>query len=216
MLAAAVFSVYALFSSTVTDTFCSRYYYWESYTGLGGFMLAQALLQVRIYALYSSNKKILVFMLICYLSLSGVSAWIVQAKLASSKASAISLPMGKVCIDSNISPGFYTFWIPVLLFDSMLCALAIFGGLRGFTTASSFFRRGLSLVQTLILGSVFYYIAIAVSYLACLLLWRFGPQGLIDAPVGFAATISYISANRVLFNLLEANQNKLVFILSDA
>jgi len=197
--------------------FCSRYYYWEGYAGLASFMLAQALLQIRIYALYLSNKRILAFMLTFYVSLSAVSAWIMQNSLALSQAMAFSILGRKYCIASLNSPTFYTFWIPILLCDSILCTLAIIGGLRGFKPPSSVFRRGLSLVQTMILGSVFYYLGIAVSYLTCLLLWRFGPPRMLDAPVGFAIAMSCILSNRVLFNLHEAGQSKLhVFILSEA
>jgi len=216
ILAAAVFGLYSLLSPALNDTFCARFYQWQGYTGLIGFMLAQALLQMQIYALYSMNKKILAFMLTFYLSLSAVSAWILQGELALSAAIAISLPGGEFCIVSNISPKFYTFWLPVLLCDSLLCALAIIGGLRGSKSASSFFRRGFSLVKALILGSVFYYLVIAVSYLTCLLLWKFASPGLLDAPIGFATAMACISSNRVLFNLHEAGKSRLpVFILSE-
>jgi len=157
-------------------------------------------------------------MLTFYVTLSVVSAWIMKNQLALSQAEILSIPGGKkYCVFSLTSPTFYTFWIPVLLCDSILCALVIIKGLRGFKSASSFFRRGLSLVETMIVGSVFYYLGIAVSYLTCLLLWRFGPLGLLDAPIGFATAMACVLSNRVLFNLHEAGQSTLpIFILSEA
>jgi hypothetical protein len=57
-------------------------------------------LQIRIYALYSLNKKLLVVMLILYFACSACSAWIIVTEL-SSLSSMDSHPPREVCSRSD-------------------------------------------------------------------------------------------------------------------
>ncbi|KDR65885.1 hypothetical protein GALMADRAFT_260088 [Galerina marginata CBS 339.88] len=208
VLAAIFFDLYMVFSPNITDKMCTRYFHWEGWTGLIAAMLAQGTLQIRIYALYSLNKKILALMLICYFAFSAISAWIMRTDLESLIIIAVQIPGGKSCIPTRVS-NFYSFWIPVLLFDFMLFFLAVIRGIGEYRSdGSSLFRGGRSLVGILIRDSVFYFLVIALTYLTSLLFWLAAPLGLVEAPVGFCPAMSCVLANRVLFNIREANRRK--------
>lgn len=157
-------------------------------------MVNTAILQMRIYALYSMNKKVLAFVLTFYVSLSAVAGWLMWTDLASLTgkqawypllilawhawiaASAVPIPGGKFRIPSpdHLFPRFYALWIPILLFDSLLGGLAFFRGLQEFKSTRSFFGPRLSLIEILIHDSVFYFFAYGIFILQLLVPVIFG------------------------------------------
>ena len=139
-----------------------------------------AILQIRIYALYSLNKRLLAVMLIFYFACSACSAWIVIAELSSisSKDSpneqyllqsdyiflllqvvAPDLPVeGRFCLSLSLPRGVYRYWIPMLSFECLLCVLALFQGIQRFRSDGSMFHSSKRLVSILIRDSVLYFL----------------------------------------------------------
>jgi len=73
-------------------------------------------------------------------------------------ASAIRLPTGGMfCVPLRVSSNFYLFWIPILSFETLLCALALFRGFQTFRSGGTLFLSGRLLVITLIRDSVLYF-----------------------------------------------------------
>ncbi|KDR81219.1 hypothetical protein GALMADRAFT_241762 [Galerina marginata CBS 339.88] len=207
VLAAVFFNLYVFFSPNITDTICTRYSHWEAWSGLVVFMPAHGILQIRIYALYSLNKKILALMLVFYITSSSVSAWILRTDLESLVVAALPILGGKFCVPTKIS-SFSSFWIPVLLFDFMLFSLAVIRGVGEYRSkGSSIFRGSRSLMNILIRDSVFYFLVIAITYLTCLQFWLSAPL-LVEAPLGFAPAMSSVLASRVLFNIRRASREE--------
>jgi hypothetical protein len=144
-----------------------------------------AILQIRIYALYSLNKKLLVVMLIFYFACSTCSAWIVVSELSSIssmdssdeqffiasqsdffvllQATALIFPTdGSFCLPLTLPRGIFRYWIPMLSFECLLCVLALFQGFRRFKADSSMFRSGKRLVNNLIRDSVLYFLVCVI------------------------------------------------------
>jgi len=205
-LAAVVFNNYSFFSPTLTDSFCLRFFQWQGWTGLIGCMLAEGILQIRIFALYSLNKKILALMLVCFIASSATSAWIMGSALSSITATAFTIPGGKFCVPSNVPPHFYTFWIPMLGFETLLCALALVRGFQTFRSNGSLFHSGRQLVGILVRDSLMYFMVICATYLTCLLVWTLAPTTLLEVPVGFSVAMSCVLANRVVLNVREVSR----------
>ncbi|KAF8993603.1 hypothetical protein BDQ17DRAFT_128538 [Cyathus striatus] len=59
---------------TLYSPSCNTFFHWQGWTGLIACMLAEAILQMRLYALYSLNKKVLALMLISYLTCTTAAA----------------------------------------------------------------------------------------------------------------------------------------------
>ncbi|KAH9478051.1 hypothetical protein JR316_0010288 [Psilocybe cubensis] len=97
------------------------FFQWQGWTGLIGCMLAEGILQIRLYALYSLNKKILALMLVVFIASTATSAWIMGTALSSVTATAVQIPGGAFCVPANVTPHFYAFWIPMLAFETLLC-----------------------------------------------------------------------------------------------
>jgi len=206
-LAAFIFNNYELFSPALTDTFCLRFFQWQGWTGLLGCMFAEGILQIRIYALYSLNKKILALMLILFVLCLTSSAYVMITVLSSVTASAFPVPGGTFCIVKGVPRHFYTFWIPMLLFETLLCTLAIIQGVQTYKAQGSLFRRGRQLVGILVRDSLMYFLIICSTYLTCLLMWAVAPVNLLGVPIGFSLAMSCVLANRVVLNVRQINRD---------
>ncbi|KAF9549917.1 hypothetical protein CPC08DRAFT_755216 [Agrocybe pediades] len=135
ILAAAMVDMYCLFSPSITaeDDFlstdrrinsCSHFPSWQAWTGIVITMLSEAILQLRIYALYGHNQWVVTGMLILFATSLTVSCFIIVRIL--SGTTGIVLPKilgGPFCLPNNL-PRFYTFFVPTLAFELVLCLLA--------------------------------------------------------------------------------------------
>ncbi|KAF9456716.1 hypothetical protein BDZ94DRAFT_1241328 [Collybia nuda] len=211
---------------------CLRFFQWQGFTGLIACVIAQrkkntnecthvsltsflVILQMRIYALYSLNKKILALMAVCFIASVTVSATIMGMvvtditgrPLTTLVAAAFRVtPTILFCVPSGVSKHFFAFWIPILFFESLLCSLALYKGFETFRSASSAFRSGRHLVDILVRDSVLYFLIMFATYLTCLLIWITARQTLLEIPIGFSVALSCVLGNRVILNVREVNR----------
>ncbi|KAF9473935.1 hypothetical protein BDN70DRAFT_348524 [Pholiota conissans] len=202
-----VFNNYAIFRHTVDESVCMALYRWQGWTGLIACMLAEAILQMRLYALYSLSKKFLAFILTCWIACLTISGYVMYTSLAVLTTTPIVIPGGMFCLANNISPHFYVFWIPMLSFEFLLCLLAVIRGFQTYRSNGSLFRTGRKLVGILIRDSVVYFFVICATYLTCLLIWILAPVNLIGVPIGFALAMSCVLTNRVVLNVRSINRD---------
>ncbi|PPQ68733.1 hypothetical protein CVT24_007560 [Panaeolus cyanescens] len=187
---------------------CQRFFDWQGWTGLIACMLAEGILQMRLYALYSLNKKVLAVMLSTFVVSTAVAAWIMHSALSTIKATATPLlgGAGMFCVPSNVPKNFYTFWIPMLAFECLLCVLALIRGFQTFRSGGSLFQSGRKLVGVLIRDSIFYFLIICATYLTCLLVWIAAPVTLLEVPIGFSLAMSCVLSNRIVLNVRQVSQ----------
>ncbi|KAF7761954.1 hypothetical protein Agabi119p4_9946 [Agaricus bisporus var. burnettii] len=190
---------------------CRHFVRWQGWTGLIACMLAEVILQTRLYALYSLNNRILALMVSMFLISSGLSAGVMGKVLADMSISATHFAFDGIedafCVPQNISPNFFLFWVPLLVFESLLCGMAVYKGYQSFKAGATMLHSGSRLLSILIRDSVLYFIIIASAYFACLLLWILARQTLLEIPIGFTVAMSCVLANRVVLNVREANQS---------
>ncbi|KAK7445740.1 hypothetical protein VKT23_014735 [Stygiomarasmius scandens] len=171
-------------------------------------MIAEIILQMRLYALYFLDKKILHMMVATFVATSAASATIMGVVLSQMKASMVFLPsIGPFCVPSNIPNYFYTFWIPILTFETLLCTMAVTKGIQTFRTSGSLFRSGRQLVGILIRDSIVYFFVMFATYLTCLLVWLIGSINMLEIPIGFSVAMSCVLGNRVILNVRSANRD---------
>lgn len=211
-LFAVLFNNYGLLWANITDNFCHRFFQWQGWTGWFACALAEVILQMRIYALYfADGKKILILMVICFIITTSTSAAIMGIVLSQLHvASRIPLTNLSFCNSPDIPDYFFTFWIPVLIFESLLCALALFRGFQTFKSTGGLFTSGRHLVKVLIRDSIMYFLIMFATYLTSLLVWVVGPIDLLEIPIGFTVALSCVLGNRVILNVLNvkrADQN---------
>ncbi|PCH37028.1 hypothetical protein WOLCODRAFT_167265 [Wolfiporia cocos MD-104 SS10] len=197
-----IFNNYVLFSSPQSDTVSLNWYRWQGWTGVISFVIAELLLQLRLYALYFSDIKIVYFMVTCSLVASATSAGVMGTVLSKISATAHLIPGApSFCSVSGIPKGFYAFWIPMLFSESVLCGLAVLRFLQQYRSRATFYQSGKHLVQELIRDSVFYFIVMFTVYLVNTLVFVLGTTAEVEIPIGFAVAFSCVMGNRLCLNV---------------
>ncbi|KAJ7624812.1 hypothetical protein FB45DRAFT_924267 [Roridomyces roridus] len=184
-----------------------HFFRWQGWTGLIACMIAEVILQMRLYALYFLDRRVLALMVTMFIASSATSAAIMGTAL--SRISAVSSPLPGIitfCAPSGIPPWFYAFWIPILAFESLMCALALYRGFQTFRASEPAFQSGRHLVAILIRDSVLYFLVMFATYFTNMLIWVSAPMNLIEIPVAFSVALSCCLGNRMIFNVREVNR----------
>ncbi|KAK7046448.1 hypothetical protein R3P38DRAFT_2873854 [Favolaschia claudopus] len=190
---------------------CIRFFQWQGWTGLIACMIAEVILQMRLYALYFLSKRVLILMASAFILSSASSAVILGTVLHRIKAHAHPLPPTPTtfCAPSNVPSYFFAFWIPIISFESLLCFLALFRGFQTFRTSggSTLFQSGRHLVAILIRDSLLYFLVMFATYFTNMLVWASADPSLLEIPIAFSVALSCTLGNRLIFNVREVNQS---------
>lgn len=139
-------------------------------------MALSVILQLRIYALYFLNKKVLFFVALFFIISTASAATIMGLVLSN-----ISSMFHIYKIDDTISPVtiaanaeviagldfcmpltvpkyLYAYWIPLLAFESLLCCMSIFRGFQAFRQRHSVFQSGKHIMTILLRDSIVYFL----------------------------------------------------------
>ncbi|KAF5382345.1 hypothetical protein D9757_012725 [Collybiopsis confluens] len=125
------------------NNYCRKFFHWQGWTGLIASMIAETILQMRLYAMYFLDKKILCLMVGTFLLTSASAAAVINIAvnrmtgilpfipfrrhfnyaetfdhLALSRVPLV--PDMTLCIPMSIPPYIYAFWIPILAFETLL------------------------------------------------------------------------------------------------
>ncbi|KAG7086969.1 hypothetical protein E1B28_002885 [Marasmius oreades] len=190
----------ALFASSHTNSVSLQFFKWQGWTGLLACMIAETILQMRLYALYSLNQKVLIAMVATFILTSATAAAIMGVVLSNLTAISLQLQGVVVCLPLTVSSSFYAFWIPILAFETVLCCLALFRGYQTFRTSGSPFQSGRKLVGMLIRDSIAYFLVMFGIYLTNLLVFAIDLT-LIEVPIGWSIALSCVLGNRVILNV---------------
>lgn len=93
-----------------------------------------------------------------------------------------------------------------MVYESLLCGLALFRGFQTFQSSASPFRSGKYLVSILIRDSILYFLIMFATYLTNLLVWIVAPVNLTEIPVGFSVALSSIMGSRIIINMRAMNK----------
>jgi len=205
-LLSVIINNYALFSPTLTDSFCLRFFHWQGWTGLIACMIAEVILQMRLYALYFLNKKVLALMVATFIVSSSSSAVIMGRVLSGISAVSHPLPGVTFCVPIGVPDYFFAFWVPIIGFESLLCGLALYRGFQTFRASGSLFQSGRHLVAILIRDSVLYFFVMFATYFTNLLVWASASTNLLEIPIAFSVALSCCLGNRMILNVREVNR----------
>lgn len=198
---------YGLLWAKLNDNFCLRFFQWQGWTGWFACALAEVILQMRIYALFFHERRVHIIMITCFVLTASASAAIMGYVLTHIDVlSRIPFTDVTFCFSPNIPDWFFAFWIPILVFESLLCALALLRGFQTFRTDQGIFQSSRYLVRILVRDSIMYFLIMFVTYLTNLLVWVVGPVSLLEIPIGFTVALSCALGNRVILNVRKANR----------
>ncbi|KAJ3792493.1 hypothetical protein GGU11DRAFT_505513 [Lentinula aff. detonsa] len=205
LIATVVVNNYVLFGSLTTSV-SIQYGKWQGWSGLATCMLVETILQMRLYALYFLNKKILLLMVISFVVSSGSTALVL-----------VKLYIGHITVQPEIPfclptlPAYcYAVWIPRLAFDTFLCVLAL---ARGFQLAcnehgSSEYTipSGKHLITVLIKDCIGSYLMMFAIYLTFLTIWARNAN-LIETCFNLSIGFQSIVGTRTILGIRKVIQN---------
>ncbi|KAJ3785509.1 hypothetical protein GGU10DRAFT_354742 [Lentinula aff. detonsa] len=173
LIASVLINNMALFQS-LTESECIRYYHWQAWSGLITCMIVEVILQMRLYALYFLDKKILTLMVVSFIISSGSTASVLFTMFKSGPASIPHNPEVSFCLP-DLAIYCYAVWIPRLVFETFLCILAL---IRGYQFANketgnpeSVLPSGKYLMRVLIRDCIGSYLVMFAVYLTFLIIW---------------------------------------------
>jgi len=196
------FQTLAMFIPAPTEQFCVAWVRWEWCIGLTTSLLAEIVLQLRIYAMYGRSKKI-ALLLITGFSLSVVATLIILIKLFLSDQVMNALIPGvrPLFCTLNVPPFWWSFWIPTITFELLLFGLALYKGYESLCSQASIGWSGKTTLDILIQDSIFYFLVVFSVYVINLILWTTG--GIKFAPIVLVYTVAMpsIMSQRLLLNI---------------
>ncbi|KAL6300315.1 hypothetical protein BKA93DRAFT_829143 [Sparassis latifolia] len=198
-----VVTLFSFLSSSVQPIyhrFSLHWYKWQGWTGVVTFVLAEMILQLRLYALYFFSKKVLIIMASTCIIATAFSAVVMGWVLSRISASSDAIPGIKFCVATGVSHHFWTFWVPMLVSESVLCALALYRGFQNYY-GGTLFRTGKRLVEVLIRDSAFYFVVMFATYLVNAIVFIVGTSNEVEVPIGFAVALSCVLGNRLCLNV---------------
>ncbi|KAJ6468130.1 hypothetical protein C8R47DRAFT_990200, partial [Mycena vitilis] len=173
----------------------------HSWTALCACLIGQVILQMRLYALYYLNKKVLAFMVGMFVISSAASAAIMGTVLQGVTGSAHPLAGMTFCVPFGVHDYIFAFWIPLVSFESLLCGLALYRALQQSRASGSFFHSSRHLVDLLIRDSLLYFLVMFATYLTNILISIFAPVMLTLIPFSFSIALSCCLGNRLILDV---------------
>ncbi|KZT64713.1 hypothetical protein DAEQUDRAFT_584093 [Daedalea quercina L-15889] len=106
------------------------------------------------------------------------------------------------CSASGLSAYAYSFWIPMLFSECVLCALAVsrFVHMHRTRAGATLFQNGRRLIAALIRDSVWYFVVMFATYLANAIVFVVGTTTDIEILIGFSVAFVCVFANRLCLN----------------
>ncbi|KAI9064741.1 hypothetical protein FKP32DRAFT_1757200 [Trametes sanguinea] len=183
--------------------FCLSWFKWQGWTGVITFVIAELILQLRLYALYFRDKRILAVMATVCLGAAASSAYVMAHALSHISSVAVKLPHtgSTVCMPSGLPGNFFALWIPMLVSESVLCGLALYRGFKSFMPGSNVFQNGKRIIEILVRDSLSYFVIIFATYLVNAILFVTRPDSEVEIPIGFAVALSVVMSNRLCLNV---------------
>lgn len=157
-------------------------------------MIAEIILQARIYAVYNRNKKLLVVLCGLFLLASGGGVLIPSFGMPLDPGHFSSL---RSCYSTFRPPYYSVTWVPPLAYETVLCFVILY---KAWTTH----RDGgmSSLLTSMILDSFLYFLMIFAVLLVNCLIWALAPQA-INLGIGWVVAVPCVAASRLQLNVRE-------------
>ncbi|KAF4616441.1 hypothetical protein D9613_008226 [Agrocybe pediades] len=192
---------------------CTNFARWDLFTTFASTVLVQAVLQIRVFAIYARSRLILSIMALFYAISIGLAGWIVIIDMSMAKSSVVTLvPGGQLqgCSFPNLSSKSPILWISPLIFETILYILVLYKGWQMFRTTRHLpTHQGSSsgglLLGILVRDSVIYFFILSLIYFSTVIAWGVKDlNGYIDIMGAFTTTMTGVLGSKMILNLRHA------------
>lgn len=195
-----------VFLSDVSSKFCSIFLAIQGWPSCCVLWLVQIILQLRLYVLYDRSRRVSLLVGSAFVAeILAVSAILVTANLTSGTTIEL-IPGLKFCTNTGVSNGFYVFWLPILSFECILCALAAWAGVRRSRNSANptSVTNKIRLLDVLIKGNVVYFITIFLVSVVNAVMWGTLSEEWIEVPEGFPHAGTVIAGCQLILHIRDA------------
>ncbi|KAH7919933.1 hypothetical protein BV22DRAFT_1040436 [Leucogyrophana mollusca] len=191
--------------------FCNIFVYLQGWptTAIGWCM--QIILQLRVYALYNRSNRVLIFMILCYIAeIASMTVFIAQYNANIVVMDEVFPGVG-LCTANFVPSSLVDFWYPAMLFEGMLCALALWAGITHIRELQSLggegtiqaFRPG-RVIEVFVRDSVFYFFCASVISSVGVAMWQTLGETWFEIPEGFTFVSEVIMGCRLVLRMRES------------
>ncbi|KAI0339295.1 hypothetical protein BDW22DRAFT_1431892 [Trametopsis cervina] len=190
-----------------------HWFRWQGVTGVIAFMMGELILQLRLFALYNLNRRVLLVMFSTFVVALAASSVIMGIAMARLQATSISINLPNlstsICTISNIQSirFLYSFWVPIMLSESLLCLLVVIRAVehmrenRRSREQFRWMQNGQELIMVLIRDSILYFLLLFAVYLVNTILFSRGDLVTIEAAISYSVSLSCIMGSRLCLNV---------------
>jgi len=174
---------------------CSRFFHWQNTGASLQVVTTHIILELRLYAMYGSSKRILML----FLLLTSCEVTVMGVVFGTPKPGLIGTNNPKnglfLCADGDpVNAHWITYyWTAILIIESILLSLSLYKAYLHHKTGA-----GGGLMKVLTRDSVLYFIFIFWIYLANQIIWLVNDLTLNEIGTGFSFCVSAILANRLM------------------
>ncbi|TCD67435.1 hypothetical protein EIP91_012407 [Steccherinum ochraceum] len=197
-----------LISTTIVDRYlcltdtrrCLHWFRWQGATGIITVAVTEAILSLRLYALWALDRRILATVLSCLLVSLTTAAALVANGMAKISASSHTIPGLPFCTRTVPPDSFFHFWIPILFSESVLFVLAIVKGVQTYKKMLGSLNRQ-PLLKVLIRDSALYFLVVFATYLGSAIVFLTGSDTQMECVICFAVAMASVMGNRLCLNI---------------
>ncbi|KAG9098023.1 hypothetical protein FS749_004909 [Ceratobasidium sp. UAMH 11750] len=178
----------------------------QGWTGWLTNMTVEIIIQVRIAAMFSQDKRIIVPMVFLFFAQAIGMAAIIGSAFEKMEAVNELVPGFRACSLKGVPTRMYIYWATNLSFEGILFCLAVFKAWQNFAG-----RRGTRptwsgprILNILIRDSILYFSVIFVTYVMNLVAWSTGGGSLYQLAIALAIALRASMGSRLLLNVREA------------
>jgi len=196
----AIFNDYVVFSPNISDEMCLHWFRWQGATGIITVATTEAILSLRLYALWALDKKVLAIIIASFSISLTVSAALVANGMAKISATSSAIPGLPFCTRTPPPNSFFRFWFPILVSETVLFALAAVRGIQTYRKLLGSFRKQ-PLLKVLIRDSFLYYLVVFATYLCSAIIFVTGTDTQMECVICFAVAMASVMGNRLCLNI---------------
>jgi len=167
----------------------------------------QVIMQIRIHAMYNQNRTLKIIISILFVLEISAELTMGIAKLVSDHVIIAPIPGLQNPLsfcDETIPKYFFAYPIPLMGFDSILLALALYKGYIHYWESPNKAWFGSRLVGVIVRDSILFFACGFTVNLLNVLIWALGPYELFTLGTAWGITVPGLAATHVLINMREA------------
>ncbi|KAJ7354507.1 hypothetical protein DFH08DRAFT_855070 [Mycena albidolilacea] len=197
---------------TASVRLCGQWFKFQAATTLAALGVIQAILVIRIWAIYARHKPLLIFLGVFGCFQLAATATIMGISVTQGVPLSEPEPGLFVC-GITTPPYLAAYWIPILTFEFTLFALTLIKGVQNFRRTNVSVLSGQSgqaILNILVRDSVIYFFIIAAVYTGNAAVWFWADGTLYEASLVFGIIIPPMVASKLIFSLRQTFHEEIV------